>query len=69
MDLILDKIDENFSKLVLKDESFLCLTPFDPPPFDPFLVHPITRVKKTQRMLLPTTYYSTLINNPLKTNP
>jgi len=28
MDLILDKIDENFSKLVLKDESFLCLTPF-----------------------------------------
>jgi|GEM_PF-4169076 len=64
MDLILDKIDENFSKLVLKDESFLCLTPFDP-----FLVHPITRVKKTQRMLLPTTYYSTLINNPLKTNP
>jgi len=66
MDLILDKIDENFSNLVLKDESFLCLTPFL---FDPFLVHPITRVKKTQRMLLPTTYYSTLINNPLKTNP
>ena len=66
MDLILDKIDENFSKLVLKDESFLCLTPFSA---DPFLVHPITRVKKTQRMLLPTTYYSTLINNPLKTNP
>jgi len=28
MDLILDKIDENFSNLVLKDESFLCLTPF-----------------------------------------
>ena len=33
MDLILDKIDENFSKLVLKDESFLCLTPFPLTPF------------------------------------